>query len=98
MIVRMVLSTAFPPHVVRRIERNVEAAVGIFVVTLFLVLGIAFGDVRVVALMLGVTAVIALYVFRRRLQISGMALQAILILVIAGAFVWLRFYLQAPPG
>lgn len=98
MLVRAVLSAVLPPQIVRRIERVVEAAFGVLAVMLFLVLGIAFGDLRVVALMLGVIAVVALYVFRERLGISRMGLQAILILLVAGAFVWMRFYLQASPG
>lgn len=97
MIVRAVSTAVFGPEVTPRIERFVEAALGIFVVGLFLVLGIVFGDLRVVAIMLAVIVVVGLYVFRERLHISRTVVRVMLVALILGLFVWLRVVVAPTP-
>jgi hypothetical protein len=97
MLVRAVLTAAFGAEVTRRIERVVEAVLGVFVVGLFLVLGIVFGDLRVVALMATVFAVIGLYVFRERLHVSTTVVRVVLIALIAVLFIGMRFVIAPPP-
>jgi hypothetical protein len=97
MLVRLVLSIVFGAAVRRWGERVVGLATFMFFIGLFLVLGIAFGDLRVVAIMAAVIVVIGLYLFRDRLQISITVIRLMLVALILGLFLWLRFIVQASP-
>ena len=96
MLLRAVLTAVFGPEVTRRIERVVEAAFGIFFIGLFL-LGIVFGDLRVVAIMVAVVAVGGLYVFRDRLPVSTTVVRVALIALIAALFLGLRLFVTPTP-
>jgi hypothetical protein len=97
MLVRLVLSIVFGAAAGRWGERVVGLATFMFFIGLFLVLGIAFGDLRVVAIMAAVIVVVGLYLFRDRLQISITVIRLMLVALILGLFLWLRFIVQASP-
>src|SRR6266540_4794947 len=94
---RVILDTLFGVEIRRRIERVAGLVFGILVVGLFLVLGIAFGDFRVVAVMAAVVAVVGLYVFGERLHVNTTVIRVVLIALILALFLGLRLIVAPPP-
>jgi hypothetical protein len=94
---RVILDTLFGVAMRERIERVAGLVFLTLLVGLFLAMGVAFGDVRVIALMAVVGALLGLYLFRERLHVSTTVVRVVLIAVIALLFLGLRLFV-APTG
>lgn len=89
---RVVLDWLFGVAMRQRIERVAGLVVLTLAVGLFLTLGIAFGDVRVIALMVVVGALLGVYIFRERLHVSTTIVRVVLVAAIALAFLGFRLF------